>query len=314
MLGGSARHYQFEELSEGVHAAIARPDGYAVCNSGLVDLGGGRLVFDTGLTPDSAAELRVEATRILRGPPSVTVSSHRHLDHVIGNSEFATAPIWGTRRTREVMLETKDRLLAEVSREAIEKEISELEGLEGKMTTDDQRSDLAFNLRLDRALLSCAGRITIVPPDHTFDTRLPLPGARKAELVSLGSGHTEADAFLFLPGERLLFAGDLVVLGVQPSLGSGDPEHWIAVLDQLERFGAERIVPGHGGVTNVEGIRETRDYVSGVLKAARAPRGTPLPAGIRRWEGSVTLESNLAFTRDWVARASERVPRSGPSA
>ncbi|HTT46111.1 MAG TPA: MBL fold metallo-hydrolase [Thermoplasmata archaeon] len=312
MLGEPARHYRFEELSDGVYAAIARPDGYAICNSGLVDLGDGRLVFDTGLTPDSAVELRAQATRILGGAPSVAVSSHRHLDHIVGNSEFATAPIWGTRRTREILLETKDRLLAEVSRESLEKEVSELEGLEATMTTDDQRSDLAFNLLLDRALLSCAGRITIVPPDHTFDTRLPLPGSRTAELVSLGSGHTEADAFLFLPEEKLLFAGDLVVLGVQPSLGSSDPEHWITVLDQLEGFGAERIVPGHGDVATVEGIRETRDYLSGVLEAARAPRGAPLPTEIRRWEGSVTLESNLAYARAWVARESERVSRAGP--
>ena len=293
-------HYRIEELGEGIHAAIARPTGFAICNSGVADLGGGGLVFDSGMTPDSARDLNHQATRLLGRPPSLAVTSHRHLDHILGNSEFAQIPIWGTRRTREILLETTDQLLAEVRREQLEKDVAELEGHRGEMRTEAAREDLEFILQINRAALACAGRLKVVPPDHTFETKMTLPGARAAELVSLGSGHTEADAFLFLPREKVLFAGDLVVVGVQPSMGNGDPDHWVEELDQIERMAPERVVPGHGPVTTTDGIRETRAYLSGVLEAARASRGAPLPAALRRWEGSLSLESNLAFARGWV--------------
>ena len=295
-----SRHYRFEEVADGVHAAIARPGGFAICNSGIADLGEGGLVFDAGMTPDSARDLRHHATRLLGRPPSVAVTSHRHLDHFLGNSELSGIPIWGTRRTREILLETADQLLAELRREELEREVAMLESRRDAMRTEDGRADLEFTLQIYRAALACAGRFSIVPPDRTFDTRMTLPGPRKAELVSLGHGHTEADAFLLLPREKVLFAGDLVVVGVQPSMGHSDPEHWVQELDQIERMAPERIVPGHGPVTSREGLRETRDYLSGVLEAARASREAPLPRTLQRWEGSVTLDENLVAARAWV--------------
>jgi len=306
MLPGDARHYRFEEVANGIHAAIARPDGFAICNSGVADLGEGGLLFDSGMTPDSARELLHHAGRLLGRAPSVAVTSHRHLDHMLGNSALSGMPIWGTRRTREIMLETADRLLAELRREQLEKDIAELESRRDSMRTDDARADLEFTLQLERAALSCAGRFSIIPPDRTFETRMTLPGPRKAELVCLGHGHTEADAFLNLPHEKVLFAGDLVVVGVQPSTGNGDPEHWIEELDQIERMAPERVVPGHGPVTNVEGVRETRDYLAGLLDAAQSPEAALLPRTLRRWEGSVSLEGNLASVKAWVGARSSR--------
>ena len=270
-------------------------------NSGLVDLGEGALVFDAGMTPASAKDLRTRTTEVLGRPPSIAVTSHRHLDHFLGNSEFASIPIWSTRRTREILLETTNQIRADLNREQLQKDLEMLEQRRAEMTSEDLRMDLEFNIQIQRALLSAAGEITITPPDHTFDTKLRLPGPRGAELVSLGSGHTEADAFLYLPHEKLLFAGDLVVVGVQPSMGSGDPEHWVQELDELDRLGAEKVVPGHGPVSSPEGIQYTREYLSAVLEAARTPPGTKLPAALRRWEGSISLQWNLATTRDWAS-------------
>lgn len=105
---------------------------------------------------------------------------------------------------------------------------------------------------------------------------------------------------LHLPSDGLLFAGDLVVSGIQPSLGSGDPEHWLVVLDELERLNVERIVPGHGPVLRPDRVDETRAYVGGVLKAAEAVAGAPLPKALERWEGSVSLEDNLRAVRSWL--------------
>jgi len=295
-----SHHYRFSSVTDGVRAAIARPDGWGICNSGLVDLGDGTLLFDSGMTPASASELRREFEELFRGPPSVLANSHWHFDHSLGNQSFSGVPIWGTRRTREILLENHDQLAAELTRESLEKEIADLGSKLDAARSDTARRDVAFWIHMARALLAFAGTTKIAPPGQTFETKLDLPGSRGARLLSFGPGHTEADAVLFLPNERVLFAGDLVCIGVQPSLQSGDPRHWLQVLDELDRLRPEVVVPGHGPVVSLEQLSEARGYLTGVLAAAEAREGEPLPASIRKWEGTLSLEGNLSFARRWI--------------
>jgi hypothetical protein len=62
-------HFTFYELAEGVWAAIVKPAGLAASNSEIVDLGDRTLVFDTTLSPASAADLRSAAEHPARGQP-----------------------------------------------------------------------------------------------------------------------------------------------------------------------------------------------------------------------------------------------------
>ncbi|MCI4350941.1 MAG: MBL fold metallo-hydrolase [Thermoplasmata archaeon] len=286
-------HYAFEQLGEGLYAGVARHDGWGICNTGLIDTGDGGLVFDTSTTARSAHEIRAAATRFLGRAPTGAVNSHWHFDHSLGNRAFEDLPIWGTRRTREFLLETREALMAELTPAALEKGVGELEARRAAAPSRDARNDVEFMLRYVRALHSEAGSHRIAPPDRTFETRHTFPGSRGAELLSFGRGHTESDAVLYLPREKVLFTGDLAVVGQQPSMGSGDAAHWLVVLDEIGRLGPERIVPGHGPVSPAEALGETREYVEAILAAVERPGGSPLPAGLRRWEGSVTLEENL---------------------
>jgi cyclase len=260
-------------------------------------------VFDTGMTPGSAQDLRAAGDHLFGRMPSIVANSHWHFDHTFGNRAFGNVPIWSTRRTREILIENATEMTAQLTRKQLESDLKELEAKRGRTRSKVAKGELEFWIQIQKGLLFAVDELKIVPPNQTFETRMELPGERGAELVSFGAGHTEADAVLFFPREKILFAGDLLTFGVQPSMGSGDPEHWLAVLDELERLRPERIVPGHGPVIGPDEIQATRDYVSGVLKAAEAPKSAPLPATIRKWDGTIGLGENLTFAR---ARAKAR--------
>jgi cyclase len=298
-----SEHYRFEPIGERVWAGIASPTGRAICNSGIVDLGAGVLVFDTGFTPGSAQDLRTAADHLYGRMPSIVANSHWHSDHTFGNRAFGNVAIWSTRRTREILLHLAPEITAELTREKQEADLRALEAKRPKMRTKGAKADFEWWIQIQKALLAAVDEVKIVPPNQTFETRLELPGERGAELVSFGAGHTDADAVMFFPREKILFAADLITFGVQPSMSSGDPEHWLMVLDELERLRPERVVPGHGPVIPPEDMHETRDYLTGVLRAADAPKSATLPASIRKWEGSLGLDENLKFAR---ARAKAR--------
>ena len=298
----NSSHYTFEPLAEGVLFARSRPGGGSLCNSGLVDLGEEMLVFDTSLTPTAARDLRAASEEVLGRPPSVAANSHRHLDHVLGNQVFARLPTYGTRRTRDLLVERHDALMAEVSVEAMEKAVHDLEGMVQSAPSAALRGYFQSVLDTHRWVLADAASIQLTPPNRTFEEKLPFPGQREACLRTFGSGHTESDAVLHLPHEGLLFAGDLIVVGTHPNLTSGDPEHWLTVLEEIERLRPERIVPGHGPVASPEAIESVRDYLRTLLALADSP-GTPaIPARFSDWTEGDQFGENLKFLRSRLPR------------
>lgn len=292
--------YWIQPLAPGIVALAARAEGTALSNSGLVDLGGSILLFDSSLSLRSARALGAIAGRELGGTPTVIVNSHWHLDHLLGNQLFEGSRIYATRRTIEILLERRAELQAEISPETLRKEVAELREKLASAPNEYARAQYAPALRLHEALLEESVDLRIVPPREGFDRELRLDGRRRATLHSFGSGHTESDAVLFLPEERVLFAGDLVVVGHHPNLLSGDPEHWGTVLREIERLRPERIVPGHGPIGSLEDVRVMQEYLATLLDLAREGPTPNIPEQFARWEGPEQFVRNLEFLRSRI--------------
>jgi cyclase len=296
-----SEHYQFETLGDGIVFAQARREGTALSNAGVVDLDGSGLLFDTGLTLRAARDLEA-VTRALTGrPPQLTANSHWHLDHVLGNQLFSERPIYATRRTVELLLEQRGALETELSREKLEADVRELAESAKAATHPTVRREYEFVLNTHRALLEEAVDLKLTPPTAGFERELELPGHRSARLVTFGSGHTESDALLLLPRDRILFAGDLVVVGQHPNLTSGDPGHWREVLDRVRELRPERIVPGHGPLASLETVAEIREYLAQMLELAGTSGHVDVPSAFRHWHDFGQFEENLKFVRSRYA-------------
>ncbi len=280
-------HAELVEAGVGVWAAIAKPDRGAVGNAAAVDLGDETLVVDTHLAPGAAKELRHAAEELGGRPVSRVLNTHWHADHVLGNVEFDAARIASTGRTRELIVSLGAERL-EAQRESVAAELPrELERL--RAAGDDEGAELLAGYA--RELPALRQRL----PDETFEDRLELG---RAEAQSLGGGHTESDAFLLVADAGVLIAGDLVVVGMQPWSGHGEPRSWAAILDRLLELDWETCIPGHGPVSGREVVAPLRDYELALADAVRGDEpDPPLPDEFRDWGQPEMWQANIAALR-----------------
>ncbi|HEX6798783.1 MAG TPA: MBL fold metallo-hydrolase [Ktedonobacterales bacterium] len=303
-----SRHFTLEPLAPGVYAAIAGAGGGAMSNAAIVDLGDRTLVFDTFMTPQAAADLRVAAEALTGHPVAYVVNSHWHDDHVRGNQIFADAEIVATDRTSLLMAARGPENIAR-QRDRVPAQVAALRERCAQAAGERERARLALEISEAEEIAASLPELEPQLPDHTFTERLIFRGpARVAELLTYGGGHTESDAFLWLPAERILLAGDLVVSRTHPLLIWGDPDTWPGILDRLAALDPATVVPGHGPVAGAESIAAVQDYLAdlrhladGLLGAGNTPdelAEAPMPEEYAGWDAPEVFAHNMRFLGD----------------
>lgn len=89
-------------------------------------------------------------------------------------------------------------------------------------------------------------------------------GGKEVRARYFGRGHTNGDIVIYFPAQRVLHTGDLMA-GVTPLIdyaGGGSLVEWSKTVDAaLNAFDFEKVIPGHGAVTNRAGLQTYRDNV-----------------------------------------------------
>jgi glyoxylase-like metal-dependent hydrolase (beta-lactamase superfamily II) len=92
-------------------------------------------------------------------------------------------------------------------------------------------------------------------PSVTFEHHASLwLGGKEVEMYRFGRAHTNGDAVVLFPAQRVLPAGDMFTYGDDvPELidyaGGGSGKEWTSTLDSALKLNFDRVVPGHGNVT-----------------------------------------------------------------
>ncbi|MBA2672230.1 MBL fold metallo-hydrolase [Ramlibacter sp.] len=205
-----------------------------ISNAGFVITRDGVVVIDALGSPALAERLLAEIRRRTDKPVTHVILTHYHADHIYGLQVFksAGAKIIAHQAAREYLASDTARLRLEASRTELAPWID-------------------ANTRLVQPDVWLAG-----PTDLEV-------GGVQLQVRPVGPSHTPEDLAIYLPGERVLFAGDLVFRNRIPYVGQADSRHWIGALDQLLAFGATAIVPGHGPLSTEarKDMELTRDYL-----------------------------------------------------
>ncbi|HSX60345.1 MAG TPA: MBL fold metallo-hydrolase [Tahibacter sp.] len=330
----AAPGFRIETLAPGVHAAVRTdPPGLMVDANCLF------IVNDEDVIVVDAPEATADLIAALKGltdkPVRYVVNTHWHDDHVIGNAQWRKA--WPDAQfiahpsLRDYLPGTgaKNRagMIAGAPQAAAQmrKQLDAGKNLAGAPISDEERTSYASDIALVADYMKVVPGTPDVLPDLGAAGDLILQrGTRRIEIRRVGRGHTEADLVVWLPQERILASGDLVVWPV-PLVGS-DQSHvndWPAALDALLALKPAAVVPGHGPVLRDTGyITQMRGLFADIARQARElrARGLDLDAARkavklddwhRRFAGDSPVRSALfrmyvaapAFVSAWNAAA-----------
>ncbi len=203
-------------------------------NAGIIIGRDGIVVVDTLISAKEAKRFIKDIRAVSDKPVKYVVNTHDHLDHVLGNSEFAKlgATIVAQSDTKAAMVKNGPGLL--------------------------QRAKY-FGLS-DEAMI---GTIVVVP-SLTFSDAMEIDlGDRKIELIHAGPSHTAGSIIIYVPDSKVVFAGDILWTNYHPNMRDGDIQGWVKALDLIVSMDVMSIVPGHGPLSTKKDVADMKNYLIG---------------------------------------------------
>jgi glyoxylase-like metal-dependent hydrolase (beta-lactamase superfamily II) len=242
------------DLGDGVYAYLQPDGGWGWSNAGLVTATGASLVVDTLMDLHlTRAMLAAMEPHTAAHPIRVAFNTHGDPDHCFGNELLPDGiEIWSTTAARDACAAASPEVVA------------------GMLASQELGEDFARFARTRFGSFRLAGITQRVPTD-TFEGEATLRvGDREVRLLDLGPGHTGGDAIVHVPDTGVVFAGDLVFANDTPLMWAGPVDSWLSALDRILALRPRAIVPGHGPVTDADGVRDLAHYLQYVADEATA--------------------------------------------
>lgn len=193
--------------------------GYMVNSTAIIG-DKGVILIDTGFSDEIGEHLKRAVAQITPKPVTHVINTQHHGDHVLGNSAFKDASIISSALCRKLVDEAGPEWVV-LLEEATERKFPHTKPVLPTVTYATQTQ-----------------------------TERVIDGVRLVLWVPKGS-HTAGDLMVYLPEERVLVSGDILVHNITPNFQDGFIKDWIETLSQVVALNPKTIVPGHGALMGI---------------------------------------------------------------
>lgn len=219
------------ELASGVYVET----GFEGGNVGAILTERGAVLVDAPMLPPEARAWRATVASLDGHAIYGVVNTDYHPEHFVGNAALMPTRVFGHEAASRQIAKYKTSILDQV----------------------------AATLRKERpALAEEVAQLEIYPPELTVGERATLHlGDREVQVLHL-PGHTPASLGVFLPEERILFAGDNIVNNEHPTMVQANTLAWIETLRRIQDMEVDVLVPGVGEPCGKEVIEPLIAYIT----------------------------------------------------
>lgn len=244
------------KLAEGVYEIQHKDalDGFASGNTTVIIGERQVLVVDSCFLPSAAREDIAQIRQWTDKPVAFVLNTHFHNDHNLGNraymDAFPSLTIIAHVETKKDMDMFGPGSASRAGRgvAALKQMLDTGKTRDGQTLTPEETNEVKSAIAHRTPVMDELNKVKFQSATLTFDHDFTVDlGNREVQIKFLGRGNTSGDAVAYLPKERIVIAGDLVVHPI-PYIYDGYPTEWIQTLQNLAQLGAETIVPGHGPI------------------------------------------------------------------
>ncbi len=193
----------------------------------------GWVVIDALSTPELSKEFVDNLMRVKKAPIKYAIITHYHPDHWYGAKTYKElgAKIVAHKKLMDLYQSGEAQLALENAK---------------------QRFGDLFK------------SVVLVPPDIVVEDKYTLNVGRKTfEVIYMGPAHTDNDLVVYMPSEKVLFTGDLVLYNRIPFMGDrgASSKGLVESLHKIKKMDAEVILGGHNEPMDMSAVDFTLAYV-----------------------------------------------------
>jgi len=244
-------NWQYEkglhETGNGIYSYL-QPDGsWGWSNAGLIVDGDQSLLvdtlFDAPLTKKMLLTMQ-DAAGISADRIDTVVNTHANGDHTHGNGLCTNAEVIASEASAKEMEALGPQRLYEM-----------MQAAPGLGETGKYFLEIFGSFDF--------GDIAEKLPTKTFSGEMQLSvGDKRVDLVEVGPAHTQGDVLVFVPDDSTVFTGDILFIDGTPIMWVGPVRNWLSACDLIIERNPDVIVPGHGPITDINGVRRVKEYLA----------------------------------------------------
>jgi cyclase len=222
-------------------------DNASLSNAGVIAGPDGLLAIDTLGPPIHAKAFKAAAQATTGKGFGRVINTHHHRDHTNGNCFFAPVEIVSSEYTRRATI---------------------ADGIPPQpYDTRPQWQEGMSELKLAPPTTTLSGGAT-----YRY-------GEIVVEVIPNYPAHTFGDLMVYLPRQKILFAGDVAFYYVTPAGHNAQITKWIDAIDRIARMDVDVIVPGHGPIGTRRELADTRAYLELLVEETRKRYAMGMSAG-----------------------------------